>query len=516
MQIVASDFDKDRALSVNGKNYCQKCRKEAPVPATAAGGRAPGSDRVSATPRPSQTGSRVLDAITPPPSARKVVTPPPRRSGSTPPPRRAGGTTRIRKPALGPGAPNRMPLIVGGAIGAVILLAIIVKLALGGDPPKENNNASSGTQNPGGGNGSSSNHTDVTPPKSDDARLWDELQAFDGLRPDEPGEVLSRFRRGREKMTEQKYKDLADRRIAELEKKVEDEKVDEQLGLVLFDIDKLTPEDDLPKIVDLLAAAEEQVAGGEARRKKLDGVRAEITSRLNSILPKRIKETTGYIEAYVRSETYSTAASEIRDLLVFLKAAETLTDTSAEQGRWTEKLKEIEKLDEAASSKPPDKPKPPEVEAGPWTALFDGKLSGWEALQMDASGEWKLDGGALVGTRPKDGKGQYGAGYGRQDVVLTDFDMEIDIEVTKGTAYVVQRATLEGGRLNGGLVQIPKGERMTIKVRTLGREQVIDSSAAGTQRGRLTDNVADAGGLMLLLGEESEARIHSIRYRDLR
>ena len=135
---------------------------------------------------------------------------------------------------------------------------------------------------------------------------------------------------------------------------------------------------------------------------------------------------------------------------------------------------------------------------------------------MDASGEWKLDGGVLVGTRPKDDEGPYGAGYGRQDVVLADFDLEIDIEVTKGNVYVVPRATLEDDNLNGAFVQIPKGERMTIKVRTLGREQVIDSSAAGTQRGRLTDNVADAGGLMLLLGEESEARIHSIRYRDLR
>lgn len=512
MQIVATDFEKDRALSVNGKNYCQKCRKEAPVPATAGGAKAPSSDRLSVKARPSQTGSRVMDAITPPPSSRKVVTPPPRRSGATPPVRRAGGTTRIRVPDA-PAAPNRKPLIIGGGIGAVVLIGVIAAFAMTGDPPANNGKNSSASNN----NGQTNRDPIENPPPEEtpDQKLWKNLQEVDQTNPDDPEKVLAYFQQRREKLTDKALLALADKRIAELEKIIEEGKHDDDLASILREADKVSVEDDLPRLVELLAAADEQVAGSEERRRKIEAVRADVKSQLSTMVPQRTRDAAEMVEDYIEEKTYQYGITLVEELLEFLKAAANFVDTATEQAAWSKKLEELQALDKAESEKP--EPTPMEPEAGAWIALFEGDLAGWEVLPMEATGEWTLDGKAMAGKRGKDGKGQYGAGYGRQDVLLADFDMEIDMEVVKGIAYLVPRANVGGGNITGGLVTInPEGGREVVKIRAVGRDMTIESPSTGKIQGRLIDQAGDAGGFLLLLGEATEVRIHSIRTRDLK
>lgn len=515
MQIVASDFEKDRALSVNGKNYCQKCRKEAPVPATTAGARAPSSDRVSV--KSGQTGSRVLDAITPPPSARKVVTPPPRRSGSTPPPRK-GGTTRIRKPAPPPpAAPNRTPLIVGAAIGVVVLLGIIAMMTAGGDPPKDDGGNKKNGAGTSSDNGTSTqNPPDVTPKETEDQKLWKGLQAYDQARPGEPREVRGEFSRKRDRITDPELKKLVDDRIAELDAQIKDLDLDEKLADVLYDINQLTPEEHLPKIVELLAAAEEHVAGGAERRKKVDAVKADMKSRLDSILPRRLSDLAGEVRDHETDKEYWTAISLVKDLVVFLEAAQTFTDTTTEQGQWTDKLKQLEKLAEDETSRPD--PKPREPTAGAWQALFDGKnFADWTALDgsLFADGDgWKHEDGALRGARSKDGKGQFGVGIGRPDTILEDFDLEIEVEVTRGTLYLGLHARMTPNGININAVPIgPKGGRKTVTVRVHDDRMTMSSPAMDKP---VTERIPDGeGSVLLLMDEGTEAKVHSIRWRPL-
>jgi hypothetical protein len=209
-------------------------------------------------------------------------------------------------------------------------------------------------------------------------------------------------------------------------------------------------------------------------------------------------------------------------MITFLEAAAEFVPVDTQLSSLKSELATLTKLIEEEDKPTPDDPPKRDVKPGEWAALFDGKnFKSWkeaDGIPKGAKDGWSQEKGVLIGTRGDDTEGQFGVGLGRPDVTMVDFDVEIDVEVDRGTLYLIVRTGTKDGQLAGQAIPIgPKGGRKKITTRVLGREMCTESPALPEpQKGRMQDTTPKEGSVLLLLDRASSAKIHSIRYRPLK
>jgi hypothetical protein len=314
-QIVAGDFDKGRAITIESKNYCYKCRPDAPDPSV------PTVQLPSiGAPPEDPSGSRILKAMSESGRrAHRTATPPPRRAAASRPPSGIGRLPRVGA-AAPPRAKHKTPILIAAGAGLLLIVGLLVALAMrGGKDPKK----------PPEPEGAQPPIPDVSGSPSETA--WAEMQKYRQEHPGDDAATLAYFESRLGRITDPKIRAQAEEAIAGL--RVSGGGPGRRLAEVIAEIDRLSVTEDLPMIRDKFLFVREQAEQEPALAKQAADLKTRLGARVQSEIPPMVEKTSEDIEELKKKKDYRAAIKTTDNLVRILAAA-------AEFGSFDEPLKQ--------------------------------------------------------------------------------------------------------------------------------------------------------------------------------
>jgi hypothetical protein len=291
-QILPQEFEKGRAVSVGTRNWCFKCRKQAPAAAVAGAVARAGAGTTTAAKAATPLPQRVKPGATARPAGAPVLEPPAAAPGR--------GSTRL------------LALI---AVGEAVLL-----LAFGGlwmfmeRKPSQTSDVPAPPSN----NESKPPPVVAVPP---DQKALQELQKFELENAGDPARVLKQYRDIRPSIQDREITAKIDERIKQLEDLVTARQYDVALGQGLGEIVGLDLMEELPKIVELLKKLEEGAGKSERTQRQFAQIKQRMGTRVHKSLEAELARLQGLADKFVRERQYQGAVQQLDAALIRATAA---------------------------------------------------------------------------------------------------------------------------------------------------------------------------------------------------